>query len=193
MLVRLQDAVPVENLMRDPAAIAIHPIYYGAFSNLGILFWSASAAVCFLGSYLLGQLSAETQLSARSGAAQFLLAFGCFSTVLCLDDLFMLHEWLFPEKLHIHEGVVLVSYAVTFLALIFRFRQRLLQTRPILFLVSCLLFATSVAIDVLPLGSVLTADSIYWLEDGTKFLAIFFWLAYFAKAAAELTLLSAHK
>ncbi len=173
--------------MRDPAAIANHPVYYGAFSNLSILFWSASAAICLFSSYLLNQLSAKAE------HIRFLLAFGCFSTVLCLDDLFMLHERLFPEKLNIPESIVFIGYAAAFIVLVFRFRQRLRSTEPVFFLVSCLLFAVSIFLDVLPIQGILTKDDIYLLEDGAKILAIFFWLAYFAKISVELALMSANE
>lgn len=173
---RLQPFVSLDNLNRDPAAIAIHPIYYGALSNIGVLFWSASAAVCLFSAYLL------KHLSARIEHIRFLAVFGLFNTVLCLDDLFMLHEWLFPEKLYISENLVFLAYVIALVAIVVYFRQLMLSTQPLLFVLSILLFFTSIAIDVSPLSSY----NANWIEDGAKFIAIFAWLAYFIEVAIQL-------
>lgn len=174
-----QPFVPVEYITRDPAAIATHPVYYGALSNLGILLWAASATAC-----LLGGLVVQT-LSNRWETVGFFAGFGALSTILCLDDLFMLHEEIFPNKLGIPEEALFVLYAVLLLYLLLRFRKILLKTQPALLGLSLLLFALSICSDLLPVLANLPDNNIYALEDGSKFIAIFAWLSYFLWAAVE--------
>src|SRR2546423_9844797 len=45
--------VPLDTLTKDPTAIMNAPFYLGAFSNIGIMFWSGTIALCFFGSYRL--------------------------------------------------------------------------------------------------------------------------------------------
>ncbi|MGB3296857.1 MAG: hypothetical protein WBA76_01215 [Phormidesmis sp.] len=187
---RLQSVVPVSNLTRDPAVVAHFPIYYGALSNIGILFWSGSVAACLVGVMLL------KVLQPNSDAVKFFTAYGGFSLVLCLDDLFLFHEKVFPERilaplgLNLDEEILLIAYAVTFVVLLFRFRKILLQTKPALFGLSLLMFAMSIAFDVLPFPFEMSSETEYFLEDGSKLLAIFVWFTYFVWAAVELITIS---
>lgn len=167
----LQPFAPVEYIMRDPASIANQPVYYGALSNLGVLLWSASVGTC-----LLGALIAKA-LSDRWDIISFFAAFSGLSAFLCLDDLFQFHELLLPGNFGIPEEVLFVAYAIALLTLLIRFRKIILETQPILLGISLLLFALSIASDILPLPTNLL------LEDGSKFMAIFAWFAYFVWAA----------
>ena len=184
ILLRVQTFVPVELLTRDPAEIANHSSIYGIVSNVGAQLWTATAAICFMGVGLLHilQTSREKKL--------FLLVFGCFSTILGLDDLFMLHERLIPNKLGIAEEFVLVVYVVAFFLSCFRFRKQILRTQSLLFLLSVGLFTLSVGFDtIIPTGSLSKTD-VYWIEDGAKFLGILLWLLYFTQEFFRSVLLS---
>ena len=165
--------MPVSYITRDPAAIANHPVYYGAISNLGVLLWGSSATACLLGGIVTNILSEQQE------RAKFFAAFCGLSVVLCLDDLFMLHEEIFPKSIGISEEAVFLFYAIMFSSMLLRFRKILLKTKPVLFAASLLLFALSVSSDIIPaIGS-------YTIEDGSKFVAIFVWCAYFLWAAVE--------
>src|SRR5262245_7279077 len=75
-------------MMRDPADLAnLHPLT-GFISNLGILFWSASAAVCVFAWRVLRPSDGPAEFST------FLLCSAVFTTILMMDDLFQLHESL---------------------------------------------------------------------------------------------------
>lgn len=84
LTIRLQNRVPVGNLTKDPLAVAGKPFYFGMLSQVGILFWCASAAICFFCAALLVKIN-STNLSG------FLFFLGCVTTVLLLDDLFSVH------------------------------------------------------------------------------------------------------
>lgn len=187
---RLQTVVPLHYVMHDPSVVAHYPLYYGALSNVGVIFWGASAAVCLLSVALLKILQPGSE------AARFFTAFGWLNVALCLDDLFLFHETIFPKWVrspsgsHAAEGAVLVAYAVIFSHLVIRFRHLLLRTKPILFGLSFLLFSVSLGVDTLPLPADLSIDNESLIEDGSKLLAIFIWFMYFLWAAVELVIAS---
>lgn len=171
----------VGDLTRDPATIALHPPYFGAVSNLGLLLWSASAAVCFLSLVLLRVMQPE-----RKDLCAFFAVFAGLNTVLCLDDTFLLHEAILPNRLpflRIPEPVVLATYVLILLGAVVTFRKLLLKNQPLLFGFILLLFAVSVGFDQLPSSQWLSEDAVFLIEDGAKLLAIFLWLAYFARAS----------
>ena len=174
-----QPFVPVEYITRDPAAIAIHPIYYGALSNLGVLLWGSSVTSCLLGALVTKLLSDRWEIVA------FFAAFGGLNAMLCLDDLFMIHEEVLPRKLGIPEEALFICYAIALTAMLVRFRRVLLKTQPVLFGASLILFAFSLSIDLMPALASLSRNSLFAIEDGSKFVAIFVWSAYFLWAAVE--------
>ncbi|MBK7886761.1 MAG: hypothetical protein IPJ86_05465 [Bacteroidetes bacterium] len=63
------------------------PFYIGFFSNVGIMIWSAAVTICFYGMANRWKCKCKTQ--------QFLLFSGII-TLLIPDDLFQLHELVFP-------------------------------------------------------------------------------------------------
>ncbi len=179
--IALQPFVSVSLITRDPAAIASHPPYFGALSNIGILLWSASAAVCYLSGILLKIVQPE-QLQVRT----FFYVFAIFSTLLCLDDTFLLHEEVLPNQLlvvRIPEKAVVAIYGLALLGVLVYFRQLLQRNQPWLFGFIFSLFAISVGFDQLPSLGLLSKDMTVLIEDGAKLLAIFLWLAYFVRAS----------
>lgn len=179
VLLGFQTYVPVEYITRDPAAIAEHPIYYGAVSNLGILLWSASVTACLLGGTIVKVLKDKTE------AVSFFLAFGSLSLFLCMDDLFLLHEDLFPRRLNLPEEITFVVYAIAVSAALVRFRKFLLKNQPALFGAALLLFAFSLSSDLIFSLFELEGGAAYAIEDGFKFIAIFVWCMYFLWAAID--------
>lgn len=98
--------LPMSRFTQDPAAIADMNPLNGVISNLGILYWAAAASVSLFTALML------LAVSSRQGWGQFFLFFGLFTTLLLLDDLFMLHERIFPLVFGIGEKIVLGIYAV---------------------------------------------------------------------------------
>ncbi|MEL7328908.1 MAG: hypothetical protein AAGJ69_03605 [Cyanobacteria bacterium J06559_1] len=188
LLLYVQSFVPVGDITRDPATIAEHPPYYGALSNLGILLWSASAAVCFLSATLLKVIYSRASVSA------FFAIFAGLSAILCLDDTYQLHEDIFINSLPgfiIPEQVTISVYAAVVLFAISRFQTVLQETPLWLFSLSLLLFLVAAGTDyVIPHGLV-AAKVTFLIEDGTKLLGIFFWLTYFFRTSIDLIVAAA--
>jgi hypothetical protein len=174
-------AIPIEVLTRAMAAIAkINPLT-GWLSNIGILLWMASGTICFFWGSL--DLSRGRQDSAR-----FFLASGSLTFVLLFDDFFMFHDYLAEQYFHIDEKAVFaVCLAITAIYAL-RFRYRILEDPyAICFLSALFWFAVSMILDVL-FEKWLSAQFGHWyyfLEDGTKFVGLACWCAFFYLSAFE--------
>jgi hypothetical protein len=76
--------VPISHLTRDPMAVAHGQFYFGFLSNVGVVAWSFSAAICLF-SYWLLRLGGDRSDRMRA----FVFFGGVISLVLLADDLFM--------------------------------------------------------------------------------------------------------
>jgi hypothetical protein len=180
--VALQTRVPIFVLMKDSLVVVqltkecCH-VYYGLISNLGVMLWTAGAAVCLFAALILvtnGQ---------RDSRVVFLVAAGLFTGWLGLDDFFMVHEDVLP-LFGVSQRVTYAAYA-TIAALYFLFSWRhILMSRPMLMMSALTLLGTSVLIDVL----VHSESALHvFAEDGAKFLGILAWTSFHVTAALDLT------
>lgn len=171
-LLARRNSLPVGNLTRDMAAVAgVHPLV-GLLSNLGVLFWSATTAVCIFTSALLFRKADKSE-------SYFFLSSGLLTFALLNDDFFLVHEDLAQRYVGVGEKVVYLSYLVVMTSYIAVYWERILFNEPLLFILALTGFSVSLASDVFlePL-----LDSLPWyylLEDGSKFLGIANWFAYF--------------
>ena len=106
------------------------------------------------------------------------------------DDLFMVHESVFPLYLKINEKVVMAMYLLSMGFFLIRYRYKILNT-PYLVLISSLGFLglsmiTDTVLATLP-------DYQYLLEDGFKFLGIMGWLYYFTQTCYSSMMFSFNK
>src|SRR6185295_18176055 len=99
--------------------------------------------------------------------------------LLTLDDLFMLHEYIYPDFLHVPQKVVYGIYAVGFLWYFIRFRLLIWKTGPLLLILSFVFFGLSTACDLF-LEAYKDPWIWYW-EDVPKFFGIVSWTAYFSE------------
>lgn len=166
--------IPFQRFVRDPADLAqIHPLS-GVLSNIGVLVWCSTAAVCMFAFALL-----RTR-SGRSPLGMFLLCSGFLTLMLLADDLFQVHETLFPIYLKIPESVTFGLYGLVTLFIVIRFFTPIMSTNYRLLLLAFALFGVSILVDMLfPEPSLLR----YLVEDGAKFMGIVSWLVYHAGVA----------
>jgi len=167
----LSPQITVASLTRDMAATAkVHPLT-GVVSNVGILLWCATAAICLFSSNLLRQRGAHR-------AAGFLLWSGLMTAGLLVDDFFMFHEYLAPVHLGIDEKVVLLGYVCITAVYLLQHRRLILEADYRLLVTALVLFIGSMMIDLADVGG-------WWnlAEDGCKLLGIASWLGYHAGRA----------
>ena len=159
--------IPMYMFTRDPIAALEGPLYVGLVSNVGILLWIATGAICLFSFWVLRD-NFNDQF-------HFLLFSGLFTIVLCLDDLYQVHEMVLPEYIGIPQKVVFLGYGVTTLLYLLKFKSVIQKTNYFVFLVALLMFSISVAVDQIP-KSVLANPHL--IEDGAKLLGIVSWFIY---------------
>jgi hypothetical protein len=165
--------IPLDWLTRDPSAVTGSGFYIGMLSNLGMMLWSATTAICFFGTFLPSRSHHFRQPSF------FLPISGILCLILTLDDGFMLHERVFPRLLHIPEIGIFLGYLIIFAGYSMYFFRWIVMTDYLLLILALLFLGLSTISDqIFPFSSLET-----FMEDSLKFLGIVFWLAYFSRAA----------
>ncbi|WP_052055520.1 hypothetical protein [Myxosarcina sp. GI1] len=171
--------IPTDRLTRDIAAIAEVPSFYGMISNIGILLWCASASICLFVFAVLQKLKIKT-IAFKNNFLSFLLFSGLITLMLMFDDLFLLHEDIFPS-LNISEMVVYSSYVTVVLLYLLKFRKIIFSTTWGILCLGFLFFAASLTIDFFSISG----SRITLLEDGFKLLGIASWFSYFVSLCFE--------
>lgn len=168
--------IPLDTFTQDPNAQLNAPFYLGFFSNLGIIIWSAAMTICFYAAYRMSSGS-------DSRSREFLVVSGFITLLMALDDLFQLHELVFPKYFNISDNMVYITYLNIYLIYFIRFRKQLLNSDFIALGVAFFLLGLSTIIDLLPLP--MPKDT--FLEDAIKLLGAVTWMVYYIRVANELT------
>lgn len=151
--------------------------YVGWMANLGSAVWLVGAVA--------GVLAGAVLLKAgRRGPGRFLLEFGAYTTVLVADDLFLLHESVYPS-VGIPEEAVYLAYGLTALFLLHRHLPLVRAHDGLLFVLAVGLWVGSVAFDVV---QETWGVHLHVLEDGSKLVGLVLWSTFLVAAAVrELT------
>ena len=173
LFLKIKFDIDTSNLTQDSNSVAGQPFYIGLVSNLGILFWCASATVCLF----TGWTGKSRGISVES----FLVSSGILSIVLLLDDLLQLHEGFFQNDLHIPEELVIAIYGFFTLTIFFQHRKIILTTNYLILLTCMMLFGLSLVVDLfLP---EMPGENL--VEDGAKFVSILTWFGYYASLSYD--------
>ena len=193
IILKLFSNIPIGYFTRDPADIMRHsqifrfsfcedgivnlPFYLGGLSYIGISLWCATMTICFF-SFLILRRTAQT-----IPAPSFFLLAGLISTLLFLDDLFRLHEIVFPVYLHLHEYTLYATHVILVSLFLIGCRRTILDTQYLLLLLACGCFALSLSADVISDMFFRSISGESFFEDGLKFIGIVSWFAYFSRVA----------
>lgn len=172
----LQMEVSIAAFTRDPASVAhIHP-FIGVVSNIGVMLWTATATICLFSWAILRHNLDEMRFST------FLLCSGLMTTLLLLDDFFLLHETIFPIYFGAPEKVVFIGYAGLILCGMVMFKKCILKTEYLILLIAVGFFGLSLFIDTFQdrIESFIGGWRILF-EDGFKLLGIVGWFGYFLR------------
>lgn len=173
----MEHNVELDHFTQDPASIMDTPFYLGFFSYVGILFWCAAATLCFFTRILLYDDDA-----AQKTKRQFLLYSGLISTLLMFDDLFLLHEVVFPEYFFLPKNVVYLIYLNILAVYMIMFRGELMQTEYLILVIAAGLLGISQFVDSLPMP--IPEDS--FLEDAVKLFGIVTWFTYYMRYCVQM-------
>ncbi len=165
-----QANLPPSFFSRDPTStLNGHPLT-GMQSTLGVLVWCAAAGICFF-SFLVLQ---PTKNMKKYGG--FLLMSGVISSVLALDDMFLIHEDLATRYLLLDEKVVFLAYGSLIVWYVVKYRRLILDSRYVLLVLAFSFFASSIAVDVFQ--NMWPSAWRIFFEDGFKLLGIATWSGY---------------
>lgn len=170
--------IPASKLVDDPTYIMKAPFFVGFLSNMGVLLWAATTAILLFSAFL------SIRTVHRSESSGFLLCSGLLTGLLTLDDLFLLHEEVFPVYVGIDENVVHAAYLVCISMYLLYFRTMILRTDYLLLGMALGLFAVSMIVDF----RLFYLRYRILLEDAAKFIGIAFWLGYFVRVSASVLL-----
>jgi hypothetical protein len=160
LLLAFQRSVPLKDLTSDTAAVSDLPTYVGLLSNLGFLLWSAAITTCMLTALVLWR---------RSTWVWFFLVSAGFTTVLLVDDMFMIHERVLPA-LGIDERAYYVFYPLLIVMYAVVYWRQLRQTDYALLLITLALLGGSAAVDfsyekILSVYNSITTEPTAQVED----------------------------
>ncbi|MFN1835568.1 hypothetical protein AB2B38_009930 [Balneola sp. MJW-20] len=167
-------SVPIEKFTADPAATAnFHP-FTGIVSNLGALLWCTAAVACLFSSVLSNKYIQNSD--------GFLISSALLSILLLTDDLFMLHEYVFPYNLNIDQYFVYMAYVIPVLSYLIYYRNRILQFDAWILGVALFFLGSSVVGDfILPQDGGIA----YFIEDSLKFFGIGAWTVYYFRVSID--------
>ena len=164
------NGVEVSDLTRDTAAVLHGHPYDGMISMIGLFFWSASAAICFL-TYSIVKLE-------NAAIKGVFLYGGALSLFLGFDDCFQLHEEVFIHAFPFAEKLFYLIYIGSIVGYFFRFKDQLFETKFLFWIGAMSLFLLSVLLDVV---DPFVSHQVYY-EDCFKFAGIFLWFMYYANS-----------
>ena len=164
-------------VIRDLAQTCDSPLGVGLISNLGYLLWIATAAIALFTAY-------ATPTYNQHKLKDLLLCGGWFSFILCIDDMFLLHDR------YIGQTFLYVVYAIFAFLIVFKFQDQLLKNSGEIFILAATLLAFSVLTDkfqrniddIMPIKY----ETIQLFEEGVKFLGITTWLYFWWSASSKL-------
>ena len=188
VIVLLQPWVEPKWMFLDPLTAAEQSgdcchTYYGFISHLGVMLWSATAAVClFTGGLFLFYKH-------QRGVALFALSAGVLTAWLALDDAFLVHELVMPS-FGIPQNAVLASYAALALIYVLVSWRLILSSDYWILLAGGAALALSILVDTVFHSLV---PSPVLLEDGSKFFGIFCWASFHISTCFDQLLRSQHR
>ena len=163
-------------VIRDLAQTCDSALGIGLISNIGYLFWIATAAIALFTAY-------RTPTNCQHKFKELLLCGGWLSFILCIDDMFLLHDR------YIGQTFLYVVYVIFSFLIVFKFRGQLLKNGGETFILAATLLAFSVLTDkfqrdiadILPIKY----ETIQLFEEGVKFLGITTWLYFWWSVSSK--------
>ena len=180
-----QSWVPTSQLFRDPLQVAQEVgndcchVYFGFFSNLGVLLWCSTASICIFTSMLLIHNKADYR------TVLFMISAGLLTGLLLFDDLFQGHEVMY-QKIHgVDEIHVFVAYIIFTGLYLTYFRNLIVRNGFPLLIISLFFFAASIFVDLFyPNFEFLKEVNLRLVaEDAAKLIGITAWTVFHFRAA----------
>ena len=162
--------IPPNLILRDLAQICDAKLGLGSISTLGIILWiGVSTIIWFI---------IKSGLLRNTKYYKFFISGGVLSTMLAIDDLFLIHDKF------INQEIIFSFYLIFAIYIVKSFFDQILQLNSYLLIVCFALFGFSILIDI---GFQESFPSIYTflqiIEEGFKFLGICCWSVFWWDAS----------
>lgn len=158
-------------ILRDTAQQTEESSFLGFLSNIGIWLWVSSAAISFFGA-ITGDFATQGRLR------ELLFLTGTLSTMLAIDDFFMIHDR------YIDQNLCYLTYAILAGALLARHFKKIVEIDGFSFLFAGLLLALSILTDLIQSHIPLRYSYTQVFEEGFKFIGAATWLYFISQAAS---------
>ncbi len=172
LIICTSNGIDTELVLRDLLQTCRYPIGVGMISNIGILLWAAAAAVSLF--------SCLSGITTQKDWQRFLLVGGIFSTLLCLDDFFLLHD-----QRQIFQDILYTSYIIIIINILVRFRQLITHSHSLSFIGASIMLGLSLITDIFQDFFPFDYTTAQIIEEGFKFVGIWCWLYFWIKTAIK--------
>ena len=159
-------------VLRDPAQQSGQSSFLGFVSNIGVWLWVSSAAILFYSTITTGDLVT------KGGQRELLFLVGILSTILAVDDFFMIHDR------YINQKICYLTYAVCAGFLLIRHYKTIIEIEGFAFLLAGLLLALSILTDLTQNHIPLHYSYVQVFEEGFKFIGGAIWLYFSFRIAS---------
>jgi hypothetical protein len=166
---------PFGYFSRDPASTLVASPVVGLLSYAGVLLTWGAAVTCAFAGVLVARARGWRHASP-------LFAAGAGGAYLALDDLLLLHDDIFPQKIGIAQGAVLIGYAVVALAFLWWFREVFRRHDWRLLAIATVALSIALALDFEEIHHhipFVEGELKVWLEDSLKLFGLGFLAAFF--------------
>lgn len=140
-------------------------VSYGMVSNVGILLWAGTAAICLLTGLLFLNVAEAAELR------RFALSAGSLTAWVAVDDLFLMHERILPA-LGVPQPLVIAFYMVLALLYVLTSWRFILRHEWWMLAFGCAALAVSVFVDLVFHS---LSPQLVYIEDSAKFIGITSW------------------
>ena len=176
IVISISKNIALDTLTKDPVEIMGAPFYIGAFSNIGIMLLSGSALLCIFTAFHIRGINYFRE------DFQFLIVSAALTIMLTFDDLFLIHEEVFPKYFHVPENAVILTYINLFIIYVILFRKKIWSSEFLILGLGFFFIGLAKVSDLIPLP--IKKDT--FLEDSIKLFGIVSWLIYFYRFNRQL-------
>jgi len=158
--------IPFPDLTANPISRLAVPFYQGILQRIGMILWGGMILLTLFSYSILESSKNLNEIK------KFLLYSGIFFGYFLMDELLLIHNFIFPKVFNIHQLLVLIVYAIFTLFFIIRFRIIIKNNFLWLFVIAITFLGLSMLVDILSYLKVIQFSFRYLLDDGAKFLGI---------------------
>ena len=165
--------IPFSDLTANPVSRLNAPFYQGILQRIGMILWGSIVILTLCNYYFLKSSGNLKELR------KFLFFSGIFFGYLLMDELLLIHNFIFPKVLNIHQLLVLIVYVFLTIIFLLRFGRIIKNNFLWLFIIAITFLGISMMVDILSYLRVIQLGFRYLLDDGAKFLGTFSLFIYY--------------